>query len=164
MRLYSIMIELITFHIDRKYCGRSQAIAGVIIDHHTSQNSLMVPFFLFFERSHTQDRLSFLSTCFLISFRLTPLVKMPLLYILLAPCKRSISGFWPTSQFRTCLGIPSCRRVIFSVFFSCGRPASTSLFQMEPLISLNGRWIPTLVVKCELFLEKKDGPLHLLFT
>jgi hypothetical protein len=42
MRLYSIMIELITFHNDRKYCGRSQAIAGVIIDHLISQNSLMI--------------------------------------------------------------------------------------------------------------------------
>ena len=41
MRLYSIMIELITFHHDRKYCGRSQAIGGVIIDHHIPQNSLM---------------------------------------------------------------------------------------------------------------------------
>ena len=41
MRLYSNMIKLIKFHCDRKYCGRSQAIAGVITDHHSSQNSLM---------------------------------------------------------------------------------------------------------------------------
>jgi hypothetical protein len=41
MGLYSIMIKLITFHSDRKYCGRSQAIAGVIIDRHIFQNSLM---------------------------------------------------------------------------------------------------------------------------
>jgi hypothetical protein len=41
MRLYSIMINIITFHNDRKYCGRSQAIAGVITDHHIFQNSLM---------------------------------------------------------------------------------------------------------------------------
>ena len=41
MRLYSIMIGLITIHNDRTYCDRSQAITGVIIDHHISQNSLM---------------------------------------------------------------------------------------------------------------------------
>ena len=41
MRLYSIMIKPIAFHNDRKYCSRSQAIAGVVIDHHISKNSLM---------------------------------------------------------------------------------------------------------------------------
>ena len=35
------MISFVTFHDDRRHCGRSQSIAGVVIDHHISQNSLM---------------------------------------------------------------------------------------------------------------------------
>ena len=41
MRLYGIMIKLVTFHYDRMYCGRSHLIAGVITDHLISHNSLM---------------------------------------------------------------------------------------------------------------------------
>lgn len=59
MGLYSIMMKLITLHNDCKYCGRSQAIAGVIINHHISQNSLMYPFRLVSPRVAGKTRVFF---------------------------------------------------------------------------------------------------------